>query len=1374
MPPILDTIASYVPAWVSHHMRGEPAHSPSLHRTDAAVLLADISGFTRLAETLSQHPAGEEALSNILNAYFGHLIALVEAHGGDVIKFAGDALIALWPSDMAGEELATLCQRASQCALAIQAARWQSPLQAGDTLSLRVGVGAGEVMLARIGGLDQRWELLLAGSGVEQLGSVLPQGSPGDVVLSPEAFALVADEAVIRPLPEGAYHLLALRRRLPPRPLPDVPLSPADEEALQGFLPEAVLARVRAQQGGWLAELRKVTVLFINLPELARGTSLEQAQETARAVQGILARYEGTINKLSLDEKGVSLVAVLGLPPLAHEDDALRGVHAALEIEESLAGLAVSCAIGLSTGRAFCGEIGSARRREYTIIGDIVNTAARLMQAAPEARATSPLSPEPEHRREGRILCDAATFQEISDRAAFGPPTTLSLKGRAATIEVYRPLGKSARRVSPSRKSLVSRDAEILLLRERLKTLSLEGRGGVVVLEGGAGLGKSQLAAIALQEAQSLALSAFVGLGESIEKGTPYHAWQPIFTQLFQLDAIRGTAPLSRPLSRAEAWRKRVITHLEPDPEAMRLAPLLNSVLPLDLPDNEVTRQLSGELRISNTRDLLLRVLHMASADAPLLLVLEDAHWLDSASWALVARTSQYLPNALILLTFRPQDAAPPEDALRVLDAATTTRVRLELLSAEAIRTIVCHRLGVSSVPEKIVELITRKAEGHPFFGEQLAYALRDAGTLRIADGTCTIAPDAPDLATLDLPDTVQGIVTSRIDRLSPSEQLTLKVASVIGRTFPLDLLKAVHPIEADRQALPECLRALEALDLVTLTDGAGQFKHALTQEVVYNLMLFAQRQQLHQAVAEWLERRYGADLSPYYPALAHHWSRAECLPKAVAYLGLAGEQALDNGAYEEAARFLQDALAAARKDLGATQVTPHQRAEWSRKLAEAYYGLGRSEDSRRLLEATLGELGVPVPRGRVARVTGLLTQVLRQAGHRFWPPRVTETEPARATAALAYGRLMQIHYLANDPLAMIDASLRGLNLAERSAPSADQARIYGNLSLSAGIARLHGIAERYRKLAIDLAEAQANLPALAWTHFVTATYDLGMGRWQEARDAYSKALSVSSQLGDIRRTSEIRFFMGIVDYFLGNLDTVARESAQIVAEAQRRNDSQLIGIGRLVEAQVTLMRGNWDQAIAYLEETLAQPDFSTSLQLRPYALLALAHLRKGDAVRAREGVTRAMRLMERIRPTIVSSFDGYASLAEVCLDLWEQSPEDPALPQLVRKACKGLEAYAAIFPIGKPRALLYRGRRLWQSGRKGLAMKAWQQSLTVSESLGMPFEQALVHYEIGRHLDPADARREALLAQARKAFNDLGAKTQVFPILSPLDGGTK
>ena len=198
------------------------------------------------------------------------------------------------------------------------------------------------------------------------------------------------------------------------------------ETALRAYIPGAILARLAAGQSGWLAELRRVTVLFINLPDLTYSTSLDQAQAVMQALQTALYRYEGSLNRIGVDDKGPMLLAALGLPPLAHEDDAVRGVQAALAMQAALRGLGWRCAIGITTGRAFCGSVGNAARREYTMMGDMVNLAARLMQAAAatttnDGPTTNDQRAQPFVVRRGRwsILCDEATYQAAQSQIAF-------------------------------------------------------------------------------------------------------------------------------------------------------------------------------------------------------------------------------------------------------------------------------------------------------------------------------------------------------------------------------------------------------------------------------------------------------------------------------------------------------------------------------------------------------------------------------------------------------------------------------------------------------------------------------------------------------------------------------------------------------------------------------------------------------------------------------------------------------------------------------------------------------------------------------------------------------------------------------------------
>ena len=190
---------------------------------------------------------------------------------------------------------------------------------------------------------------------------------------------------------------------------------------------------------------------------------------------------------------------------------------------------------------------------------------------------------------------------------------------------------------------------------------------------------------------------------------------------------------------------------------------------------------------------------------------------------------------------------------------------------------MVCQRLGVDSLPLPIRDLILQKAEGHPFFSEELAYALRDSGILTIQNGVASMAGDAAAIEKLNLPNTVQGIITSRIDRLEPAQQLALKVASVIGRIFAFRILQDIHPIEDEKPQLELNLQSLRRLDITPLEtpepDLTFIFKHAITHEVAYGLMLFSQRRKLHSAIAEWYERAQQHDLQPYYPLLAYHWS---------------------------------------------------------------------------------------------------------------------------------------------------------------------------------------------------------------------------------------------------------------------------------------------------------------------------------------------------------------------------------------------------------------------------------------------------------------------------------------------------------------------
>ncbi|HKG54067.1 MAG TPA: AAA family ATPase, partial [Anaerolineales bacterium] len=938
---LTELLASYVPKLIQKRVAQNPIpiDSPLAQDFPAVVMFADISGFTTLTERLAgKGMAGVETLAGILNNYFGQLIDLVYEYDGDVVKFGGDAITVVWPlleafPDQTPAQPAPnfndlqrqLILHAAECAFKIRE-RLLNYQAAGSTLSLKFSLSTGRLWESHIGGVFNRWEFVLVGKPLIEVSAANHLARAGDIVAGPSAWELIkedckADPFNFEPGVEGHERIAARLRNLMGHPQPFAglqekiwKLSDAAQAALRPYIPGAIIHRISAGQSDWLAELRKVTILFINLPQLSHKTSLETAQETMRLIQQLVYRYEGSLNKISQDDKGVMIDAAFGLPPLAHGDDPLRGIQSALMIRNELQARGMHGAIGLTTGRVFCGLIGTDNRREYTFIGNSVNLAGRLMSLA--LQQTEIL----EH--EGiAVLCDRPTYEAAKERIEFKALPPHRVKGKNEPVDVFHPVREKKESIR-AKTELIGRRNEKALLVNAIQELQRGTQFQTIILHGEAGIGKTRLMDELMYQAQASQVKIFSGAGDTAEKNTPYFAWRAVFNRLFDLEEF-----INKPHLMDEHRFKMLNTVLEKlrtiDGEYLRYAPLLNVALPISIPENEFTSAMSGEVRGGNIRDLLVRLLQEEANQSGILIALEDLHWLDSASWILLADVYQKVRPLLLVVNTRPLSRPVQPQFKELAEHPETTFMKLDMMLLEDVEQLVCQRLGVLSVPLEVGELIRSKSEGHPFFAEELAYALRDSGVLIVEGETCHLAPGRKDLNSVTLPDNLEAVITSRIDGLNPSQQLTLKVASVIGRIFTFRVLQAIHPIEADKPALKQYLDALTRLSLTLIEsqtpDLAYLFKHAMTQEVAYNLMIHSQRRQLHQAVAEWIESSYEHEIASYYALLAYHWihavdepssaQREQVIRKAVDYLERAGNQSLNNFANSEAVQFFSDLL---------------------------------------------------------------------------------------------------------------------------------------------------------------------------------------------------------------------------------------------------------------------------------------------------------------------------------------------------------------------------------------------------------------------------------------------------------------------------------
>jgi ABC-type oligopeptide transport system substrate-binding subunit/class 3 adenylate cyclase len=650
-------------------------------------------------------------------------------------------------------------------------------------------------------------------------------------------------------------------------------------------------------------ERKVVTALFADLVgSTTLGETLDP--EEAKLIVGeAIARMVRTVEEFGgtiKDLAGDGILALFGAP-IAHEDDSERAIRAGLHIAQDVAeygnevarawgvpGLAVR--VGVNSGAVVLGPIGAGQRVEYAAYGDTVNTAARLQAAA----------------EQGTVLVGGATHRLVEPLFDWSEPQEFALKGKARPMIAFVALAARAapgkpRGIPGMQAHLVGRERELAIGREGLDEV-LGGRGGVLFITGEAGIGKTRL----LNELEGLVRGATssprrpmwlegrcVSYGESL----PYWPFRDLLREWLG-------AGVEEPELRVRVALRRNIDRLF-GARTLEIYPYLGSVLGLALEPDAAARlaELSPEALQYRAFEVVRHLFERLAEEGPLVVALEDLHWADPTSVQLVERLLPMTEEAAVLLVIA---ARPERDHPSWTVKETAARqfphrlheVVLEGLSGESDRELLAALVGPGTLPETAETELLDRAEGNPFFLEELVRELADAGAL-VRDGEgWRFDHEVP----FDVPPTVEKVILARIDRLTPSCHQVLTAASVLGRQFALPLLEGVSDEDGD---IGEALHELQRLDLIR--EGRRwpapefRFKHALIQEAAYGTILTVERQRLHRKAAEWLEQRYAGNEEEVFGLLAHHWLAAADEDKAVAYLTMAGDKARLEYALDEA-----------------------------------------------------------------------------------------------------------------------------------------------------------------------------------------------------------------------------------------------------------------------------------------------------------------------------------------------------------------------------------------------------------------------------------------------------------------------------------------
>ena len=693
-------------------------------------------------------------------------------------------------------------------------------------------------------------------------------------------------------------------RLVPPGPV-EMGKVKASEVNLDRYLPQELVTKLEyaRARNSMVGERRVITMLFCDVKGSTAAAEKVDPEIWTDIMNGVfehmirpIYKYEGLVPRLM----GDAILAFFGAP-ITHEDDPQRAVLAGLEIQERIKpyaenirlqhGLEFGLRVGINTGLVVVGEIGSDLRMEYTAIGDAINLAARMEQTAAV----------------GTIQISEETYKLVAPYFEVKPLGEVEVKGKSAPIKTYRVTGVKStpghlRGLEGLSSPLVGRETQLALLNQRLRHLA-EGAGSFVAVIGEAGLGKSTLITELKKSHEDPRCQWLRGDAFSYTRSISYFPWKQIIRQTINVRDVDSPADVR------EKLRYKCDCCSVPSGDI----PFLEAMLAVEDEESlQIVTGVQGDSLIQKIVDATRGYLCGLAMEGPLAIIFDDLLWVEEASLNLLLSLSDLAAThpMFFICMLRPDKAAPSWDSIQAIQGNLESRfdsIQLEPLQAEQTDVMLTNLLGVKDLPKSIRDLIVEKADGNPFFVEEIIRSLIETKQLiRENSHWKVISPEAK----ISLPNTLRGVLSARIDRLSESSKHVLQNAAVIGRSFDLQVLSRLTNLNGELEAQ---IRLLMDASLIEAMHNDYAFRHVLIQEAAYESILFKARTQLHRRIGEIMEKLHADRIEEFAALLAYHYYSAK-EARSLKYDILAGQNAARLYANAEAATHFSRALEVARR----------------------------------------------------------------------------------------------------------------------------------------------------------------------------------------------------------------------------------------------------------------------------------------------------------------------------------------------------------------------------------------------------------------------------------------------------------------------------
>ncbi len=864
---------------------------------DCSILIADITGFTSLSERLSRiGKEGAEEITEIVNGYFSNLLDIIFKYKGDLFHFSGDALSVFYYAETGKKNDSEMRALLSAWEMKRKLVKFGHIETSQGTFPIKVHITlhTGKVKFIQAGMKDAGLFVFACGKTTNEIAALEAKGKSGEVVMSDIFYRFVKKNVKVDKK-TGCYLLgdvkvsLEIKKSRKKRILSKKRDSLLKKiEAVKPFVNPVLFGKISGKKSldVW-SEHRKVTTMFINFEGFdfdKDRSAVTNLQRYFSELETIVERYDGSIDKVDFASIGCNVMVLFGVP-FAHEDDEERAVLCAFDL---LAGvwsqaLKIKMRIGINSGYVFAGNVGCQQRREYTVMGDEVNLAARLLSKA----------------KESDIIVSHSVRNKVKNSFQLTSKKEVKIKGKKKPVKIFRVTHRKEKS-SPKdtltggeSRTLVGRDREMKRLQRMIKKVE-KGKGYILRISGEAGVGKSRITREFIDLWSKKKFKYAAGNCQFYGKPISYLPWIELLASYVGIDEN----------DKDEKNRKKIEGFLRKvNPSLVEWSPVIGEFLGVNIEETKLTSSIDAKLRKQRLFDIILEVLSFSKK--PLLLILEDFHWADSASCELlnyVGRNIANIPIFLLIVT-RPVKEEPGFKKYE-----NYREIILEELNQEEIRALVASLLGTSNIEVKFLAFIRKETQGNPFYVEELVKSLMERSFLRRVLGKW-IFPE--DISELQVPDTIQGIIMSRIDRLPTTVKQALVTASVIGREFDYSTLERIFT--EDRKRLKGYLSSLERLDLLQYRRMEKEhkyiFKHILTQEVAYDSLSYKKKRDLHLSVANFIEKKKSRDIEEVLGILTHHFYKGRDWEKAFYYSIEAGDKAKKGYANIEALNYYDRAL---------------------------------------------------------------------------------------------------------------------------------------------------------------------------------------------------------------------------------------------------------------------------------------------------------------------------------------------------------------------------------------------------------------------------------------------------------------------------------